>query len=127
LKNIININTQAPNMGSFILDFLVPKQRVSALRTLLRAHRPGQLPLPFLAQQLGFEDIEGQQGLLSYLEAGGIEVTSGGDEGGGGGDAQLESTSDMNYERMYVDTKTCSKAIDLEKISDWEGTSGNLL
>jgi hypothetical protein len=41
-------------MGPFLLDQLVEPMRKFAINAILRAYRPPSLPLPFVAEQLGF-------------------------------------------------------------------------
>lgn len=41
-------------MGAFLLDQLVEPMREFAITAILRAYRPPSLPLPFVAEQLGF-------------------------------------------------------------------------
>lgn len=55
----------APRLSRCLMDVAVKQLRWRALNTLVRAHKPGPLPLPFLTKALGFmlppEDEQQQQ------------------------------------------------------------------
>jgi hypothetical protein len=54
----------APRLSRCLMDVAVKQLRWRALNTLVRAHKPGTVPLPFLAKALGFvlpPEEEGQQ------------------------------------------------------------------
>jgi hypothetical protein len=55
----------APRLSRCLMDVAVKQLRWRALNTLVRAHKPGPLPLSFLVKALGFmlppEDSEQQQ------------------------------------------------------------------
>jgi hypothetical protein len=44
----------APRLSRCLMDVAVKQLRWRALNTLVRAHKPGTVPLPFLAKALGF-------------------------------------------------------------------------
>jgi len=125
----------APNMGSYILDYMLPKCRLQALRTLLRAHKPAPLPLLFVVRMLHFDTDneeteesgsgsravdEGCAECLLYLRAAGLVVV--------GNDATCRNGEQVDWSEVAVDTKASSgKPLDLEAIAAYEGTSGTLL
>jgi hypothetical protein len=137
----------APHMGSYILDFMLPKCRLQALRTLLRAYKPSLLPIPFVARMLHFvsdddngDDDNGDGGdgggssgssmsdenqqscadCLVYLQAAGVAVVGLSSDGG--------KAEQVAWSEVAVDTKaSAGKPLDLEAIAAYEGTSGTLL
>jgi len=59
----------APNMGSYLMEFYIPSMRTRALRNICRAYKP-TVPVGFLQSKLGFDD---EEELLEFLEkAGGV-------------------------------------------------------
>lgn len=53
-RTFFAIHESSPCMGAFLLDQLVEPMRKFAMTAILRAYRPLSLPLPFVAEQLGF-------------------------------------------------------------------------
>jgi hypothetical protein len=130
----------APNMGSYILDLMLPKCRLQALRTLLRAYKPAPIPLPFVSRMLHFTgdecgsemdpdsrgrgECEEEIGCLEcakYLEAAGVVVA-------GPWDRSRGLAMGGNWQSVTVDSKASfAKSLDLDAIAAFEGTSGTLL
>ena len=48
------MNTPAPYMSGYLMDALLPRVRLAALRTLAKAYAPLPLPLAHLHRALGF-------------------------------------------------------------------------
>ncbi|KAE9393441.1 hypothetical protein BT96DRAFT_863465 [Gymnopus androsaceus JB14] len=55
--------TNAPNMGAYIMDHFIPRERVKALMVIVKAYRT--IPLPFIQTELAFEDLESA---IKFLE-----------------------------------------------------------
>lgn len=58
----------APNMGAYIMDHFVERERVQALLTVARSFRPS-CPLSFIARELGFDGAADAHALLASVGA----------------------------------------------------------
>ncbi|KZV85712.1 hypothetical protein EXIGLDRAFT_681609 [Exidia glandulosa HHB12029] len=56
--------TQAPNMGGYIMDHIVPRERISALMCMGKVYKPG-IPVEFITSELAFENAEETHKFLS--------------------------------------------------------------
>lgn len=52
---LFRLYRDAPNMGAYLMDYYVKRERLAALSCICRAYRP-HLRVAYLAQQLAFED-----------------------------------------------------------------------
>lgn len=64
---LFQLYAKAPNMGAYLMDLFVPRERSSALNIMLKAFRP-TLSVPYLTQILAFNsEDEGKAWLISEL------------------------------------------------------------
>ncbi|KAG1746681.1 SAC3/GANP/Nin1/mts3/eIF-3 p25 family-domain-containing protein [Suillus paluster] len=58
----------APNMGAYIMDYFIDRERIRALMTMTKAYRT--LSLPFIQEELGFETVtEAREFLMTHGSA----------------------------------------------------------
>ncbi|KAF7797191.1 hypothetical protein EIP86_008383 [Pleurotus ostreatoroseus] len=53
--SLFNLYLNAPNMGAYIMDHFISRERVKALIVMTKAYRT--LPLPFIQTELGFDTL----------------------------------------------------------------------
>ncbi|CAN6670532.1 protein Thp3p [Trichomonascus vanleenenianus] len=54
---LFKLYVRAPNMGGYVMDSFITRERLHALSVMCRAYRP-ELELSFLTKELGFQDEE---------------------------------------------------------------------
>eukprot|EP00878_Enallax_costatus_P001952 GHUV01002116.1.p1 GENE.GHUV01002116.1~~GHUV01002116.1.p1 ORF type:complete len:870 (+),score=280.77 GHUV01002116.1:553-3162(+) len=65
VSRFFQLYLRAPRLGRCLMDLAVKQLRWKALNTLVRAHKPGTIALPFLASTLGFSVPESQTGAIA--------------------------------------------------------------
>eukprot|EP00879_Flechtneria_rotunda_P000971 GHRR01001104.1.p1 GENE.GHRR01001104.1~~GHRR01001104.1.p1 ORF type:complete len:841 (+),score=348.67 GHRR01001104.1:396-2918(+) len=77
VSRFFRLYASAPRLGRRLMDEAVRPLRWKALNTLVRAHKPGLLPLTFLAPVLGFVQQD-NMGLAAGAPAAGVTVNDAG-------------------------------------------------
>ena len=52
-SHLFRLYNEAPNMGAYLIDLFVPRERYSALLTILKAYRP-TISISFITKTLAF-------------------------------------------------------------------------
>lgn len=61
----------APNMAPELMEYMVPKMRATAVRTMLKAYKPSPVAVSFIMTTLGFSD---EEEAAKYLRTGELKV-----------------------------------------------------
>lgn len=54
---LFQLYTNAPNMGAYLMDLFISRERITAFNTMIRAYRP-TLSLSFICETLGFNSMD---------------------------------------------------------------------
>jgi len=72
------LHDSCPKMGAYLMDFMVPTIRLTALQRIVRAYRPN-VPAKFILSELGFnvKDIREYDYALDWIKSCGISIEEG--------------------------------------------------
>ncbi|KIW05823.1 uncharacterized protein PV09_03029 [Verruconis gallopava] len=68
-KLLAHLYQSVPNMGAYLMDMFVPRERIAALATICKAYKPN-VSIQFLAEELGFDTYEATIEFLDNAGAG---------------------------------------------------------
>ncbi|ODQ63515.1 hypothetical protein NADFUDRAFT_53183 [Nadsonia fulvescens var. elongata DSM 6958] len=109
---LFKLYNDAPNMGGYVMDSFIDRERVSALTFMSRAYRP-ELPLSFVIDTLTFEDMqEGCEFLEKYDVAKFVIKKELSSQSTSEGESQPENTVACSY---YLDTKNAYPYLEVAK------------
>lgn len=71
-SRLFQLYNEAPNMGAYLMDLFVPRERTAALNTILKAYRP-TISIPFICKTLAFPSEDDCRSWLKN-ELGDLEI-----------------------------------------------------
>jgi len=64
---LFRLYLDVPNMGGYLMDMFIERERLLALTKITLLYKPNTLPIRFISEELGFEsDIESCQFVLNH-------------------------------------------------------------